>query len=72
MVMCLILKVDQPLFFHSIYLDRHHNAACIDLIRLLLILKFPLSLKPAHCHERKIHQADELILPARKDLAVVF
>ena len=70
--MCLILKVDQPLLFHSVHFDRHHDTARIDLIRFLLILEFALSLKPAHRHERKIHQADELILPARKDLAVVF
>ena len=70
--MGLILEIDEPLLFHAVHFDRHDDAAGVDLIGLFLVLKFALSLQPAHRHERQIHQADELVLPAGEDLAVVF
>ena len=69
--MRLIFKVDQPLFFFVIHLDRHDNTAGIDLIRLLLIRQFSLSLQTPHSHQGKIHQAHELVLSSGKYLAVV-
>ena len=38
MIVGLILKVHQPLFFHAVYLDRHDNTAGIDLVRLFLVV----------------------------------
>ena len=44
MVMCLILKVDKPLLCYSVYCDRNHDAAGIDLIGYFHILESALLL----------------------------
>ena len=64
MVVCLILEVDQPLFFFSIHVHRYHDTAGIDLIRLFLICKLAFCFQFLHCHKCKIHQADKLIVTA--------
>ena len=40
MVVCLILKVDKPLFLFAIYIYRYNNTAGIDLIGFFLISQF--------------------------------
>ena len=37
--MCLILEVDQPFLFFTVYVYRNYNTAGIDLIRFFLISK---------------------------------
>ena len=39
MVMSFVLKVDQPLFFHTVHINRNNDGAGINLIRLFLILQ---------------------------------
>ena len=70
MVVRLILEIDQPLFFHAVYFDRHNNTACIDLIGFFLIFQFSLFFQLPHCHQRKIHQADKLVFSSGKNLTV--
>ena len=70
-VVGLILKVHQPLFFHAVYLDRHDDTAGIDLVRLFLIFQLAFLLQFAHRHQGQIHQAHELVLPAFEYLAVI-
>ena len=62
MVVCLILEVDQPLFFLSVYIDRNNDTAGIDLIRLFLILQFALCFELFHRHQCQIHQADKFVI----------
>ena len=55
MVVCLILEVDQPFLFFSIYINRHYNTAGIDLVGLFLILKLAFGFQFLHSHKGKIH-----------------
>ncbi len=71
MIVRLVLEVHKPLFLNAVYLHRHDDAAGIDLIRLLLVSKFPFPLQLPHGHQRQIHQAYKLVLPPLKDLAVI-
>ena len=70
MVMCLILEVDQPLFFYSVNLNRNNDTAGIDLIGFFLILKFAFFFQLPHCHQCKIHQAYKFVFASFKDLTV--
>ena len=71
MVVCLILKVDQPFLFFSIYINRHYNTAGIDLVGLFLILKLAFGFQFLHSHKSKIHQADEFVVSSLiKDFSV--
>ena len=72
MVMCLILEVDQPLFFYSVNLDRNYDTTCIDLIRLFLISKLSFLFQAAHSHQCKVHKADKFIFSSFENLAVIF
>ena len=69
--MGLVLEIHKPFLFHTVYRYRNHNTAGIDLIRFLLILELPFFFQLSHGHQRKIHQADKLILSALKNLTVV-
>ena len=72
MVVCLIFKVDQPLFFFAVNIYRNYNTAGIDLVRFLLILKLSFRFQFFHCHQGKIHQTDEFIVTVFiKNLSVV-
>ncbi len=71
MVVSLIFKINQPLFLCTIHLYGNYNAACIDLIRFLLIRQFSLFLQFPHCHQCQIHQTNKFILPALKHLTVI-
>ena len=71
MVVGLVLKVHQPLFHFSVDLHRHHDGAGVDLVRLLLILELTFFFQFLHGHQRQIHQARELVLPALIDLLPV-
>ena len=64
--MCLILKVDQPLFFLAVYLNRYYDRTCIDLITFFLILKLSLLLQLTHTHKSQIHQTDKFVISAFK------
>ena len=44
MVVCLVLEVYKPLLCLSVHLNRYHDRACVDLIRLFLIIKLALCL----------------------------
>ena len=69
--MCLILKVDQPFLFFSIYINRNYNTAGVDLIGLFLILKLAFGFQLFHGHKGKVHQAHEFIVPSFiKDFSV--
>src|SRR5699024_7308233 len=70
MIVCLVLKVDKPLFFLSVHFDRHYDTARIDLIGLLLILKLSFFFQLPHCHQGKVHQADKLVLSAFENFTV--
>ena len=61
MIVGLIFKIDQPFLLLPIDRHRHHNAAGVDLVRLLLIGKLSLGFEFLHGHQGQIHQAD--ILP---------
>ena len=71
MIVSLIFKVYKPFFLFAVYGHRNNNTAGIDFFGFFLILKFSFLLQTAHCHKRQIHQADEFILPALKNLAVI-
>ena len=71
MVVGLVLKVHQPLFFHPVHFYGDHNTAGIDLLRLFLVLQLSFLFQSAHGHQRQIHQADKLVLSPPEDLAVV-
>ena len=62
MVVCLILEVDQPLFFFAVHINRNNDTAGIDLIRFFLICKFTFRFQFFHCHQSKIHQADKFVI----------
>ena len=64
MVVCLILEVDEPLFFLAVYIYRYNDAAGIDLIGFFLVSKFALGFQFLHCHQGKIHQADKFVVTA--------
>ena len=64
MVVCLILKVDKPLFLFAIYIYRYNNTAGIDLIGFFLISQFSFGFEFFHCHQSKIHQADKFVITA--------
>ena len=59
--MGLIFKVDQPLFLDTVHIYGNDDRAGIDLVGFFLILKLALRFQFAHCHQRKIHQADEFV-----------
>ena len=71
MVVGLILEVHKPLLLHAVHGHRHNDAAGIDLIRLLLILKLSFPLQLAHGHESQIHQTDKFVVSALEDLLMV-
>ena len=62
--MGLILKIDEPLLFLSVHIHRHHDAAGVDLIGLLLILEFTLRFQFLHSQQGQIHEADKFIVPS--------
>ena len=64
MVVCLIFKVDKPLFLFAIYIYRYNNTAGIDLIGFFLISQFSFGFEFFHCHQSKIHQADKFVITA--------
>ena len=64
MIVCLILKVDQPFLFLAVYVYRNYYTAGIDLIRLFLICKFTFCFEFLHCHKSKVHQADKFVFAA--------
>ncbi len=70
--MGLVFEKHQPFFFHRafpvVHFHRHHHRAGIDLVRFLQILKLPFLFQLAHCHQRQIHQAHELVFPSGEDL----
>ena len=68
MIMCLILKVDQPFFGFSVNFHRHNNTAGVNLIRFFLICKFSIFFQLTHRHQGHIHQAYKFILPSGKYL----
>ena len=70
MVVRLVLEVDKPLFFHTIYFNRDNDTAGIDLIGFFLILKFAFFFQLPHCHQCKIHQAYKFVFASFKDLTV--
>ena len=49
-----------------VHLHRHDNGAGIDLIGLLHVLELAVLFQLSHRHQRKIHQADKLVLSACK------
>ena len=67
MVVRFIFEEDQPLFRHRavpvIHFHRNDDGTGVDLVGLLHVLQLALLLQPAHGHQRKIHQADELVGP---------
>ena len=63
MVVCLILKVNQPLLLHTVNFHGHHDGAGIDFIGNLHIRKFSIPAQLLHCHQGQVHQADVLIVP---------
>ena len=71
MVVGLVLEKYQPLLSLSvvavIHLHRNHYGAGIDLIRFFHVVKFAVFFQLPHCHQRQIHQADELVLSALED-----
>ena len=64
MIVCLVLEVDEPLFFFSIYVYRNNDTAGIDLVGFFLVSQFSFGFKFFHCHKSKIHQADKFVVTA--------
>ena len=64
----LVFKIHQPLLGLPVDLHGHHDGAGVNLVRLLLILQLSFRFQLAHGHQGQIHQADELVLPALKNL----
>ena len=64
MVVCLILKIHQPLFCRTVNLHRNHDAACIDFIRNFHVLKLSLAPQLLHSHKSQVHKAHVLIVPS--------
>ncbi len=71
MVMGLVFEIDEPLLFFSIDIDRYDDAACVDLVGLLLILQLALFLELLRTHQCHIHQADKFIRTSLVDLVVI-
>ena len=68
MIVGFVFKVYQPLLGLAVHFYRHYDGAGIDFLGLFLIVQFAFRLQLSHGHQRKIHQADELILPFPKNL----
>ena len=74
MVMCLILKAYQPLFgiriyaVSGLYLNRYNYGAGVDLVGLFHIGKYTVVAQLLHCDKRKVHKADELVIPVLIEL----
>ena len=62
MVMCFILKVDEPFFFFSVYIYRNYDGAGIDLIGFFLILQFSFGFQFFHSKKRQVHQTDKFVI----------
>ena len=62
--MCLILEVDQPFLFFTVYVYRNYNTAGIDLIRFFLVSKLSFCFQFLHSHQSQVHQADKFVLTA--------
>ena len=71
MVVSLILEVYKPLFCLSVDLDRNDDGAGVDLIRNLEIFEFALFAELFHAHDRKVHQANKLVVAAFVDLFMI-
>lgn len=69
--MGLVFEKYQPLLSLSmvtvIHLHGNHYGAGIDLIGFFHVIQFAVLSQFPHCHQRQIHQADELVLSALKD-----
>ena len=71
MVVCLILKVDQPLFVHTVNIHRNNDGAGIDLIGFFLIFQFAFFFELFRAQKSQIHQADKFVRTAFVQLVTV-
>ena len=71
MVVGLILKVYQPLFFLAVDGNRNYDTARINLLRLLQILQLAFTAKLLHSKNSQIHQADKLVIAISKENAAL-
>ena len=69
--MGLVLEIDQPLLCFSVDLHGDDDGAGVDLVGFFLVSELSFSLQAAHRHKGEIHQADELVASAGKDLPVI-
>ena len=67
-----ILEENKPFLGHRavavIHLHGHDDGAGVDFIGFLHILELSFFFQLAHSHESQIHKADELVIPALKNL----
>ena len=71
MVVGFIFKIDQPLFFMSVFIHRHDDGAGIDLIGFFLVLQFAFRFQFLRCQSPEVHQADVFITPVPVDCLAV-
>ena len=64
MIVRLILEVDEPLFFLPVDIHGYNNAAGVDLVGFLLIVKLAFGFQFFHREGGKIHQADKFVVSA--------
>ena len=60
-VMCLVLKHKNVVFFLSVHIDLDLDGAGIDLFRLIQVSKLAVLLEFSHRHSCHIHEADRLL-----------
>ena len=71
MIVCFVLKVNQPFFCLSVNLNRNYDTAGIDLIGFFLVIEFSFFFEFTHCHQCQIHQTYEFIFSSFEDLCTV-
>ena len=71
MIVCFVLKVNQPFFCLSVNLNRNYDTAGIDLIGFFLVIEFSFFFEFTHCHQCQIHQTYEFIVSSFEDLCTV-